>query len=253
MPEYAVRPFFLLTRFAEFFEEVARLKIAIAEGRLGAVLAVGDEPPPTAPGELAARVSSRLTGVLQAQAKDVARNGTEGEIKAHRMALYAMAALADELFILEVDWAGRGAWLDVLIEHKLFRSRNAGVRFFDIAEQLLATREHGALHIDLAAVFLLALQLGFKGQYRGAQSEVLIEALRERLFRVVERDHVHHEHGVAFPQTLQHLQSASEPARLAPLTPWYMAGAMALVAYLVISSLLWFYLMEPFRQVLGGG
>ena len=251
MSERAETSFLLLTRFAEFFEELGRFKQAIADGRLAAVLTVGDEAAPSEPGDLAARVSGRLAGVLHAQSKEVMRTGTAGEVKAHRMALYAMAALADELFILEIDWVGREAWLEVLLEHKLFRSRNAGVRFFAIAEALLATRNRGALHVDLAAVMLMAMQLGFKGQYRGEQGEQSLEEMRARLFRVVARNRFTQPHGPAFPQALQQLQTGGDAQRLAPLTPWFVASGIALLIYLVISTALWIQLMEPFRRSVG--
>src|SRR3990167_7025770 len=109
MAERTGAPLFLLARFAEFFETVAGIKLAIREGRLGAMLAVGDEPAPSDPRDLAARVSGLLDGVLRAQGQEVARTGTPGEIDSHRMARYVMAALADEQFILELDWAGREA------------------------------------------------------------------------------------------------------------------------------------------------
>jgi type VI secretion system protein ImpK len=250
MLESTESSFVLLSRFAAFFEEVARFKLAIAEGRLNAQLQIGDEPAPTLPGDLAARVSGRLAGMLRAQWQEVARTGTAGELKAHRIALYAMAALADELFILEVDWSGRESWLEVLLEFKLFRSRNAGTRFFDIVDQLLATRNRGTLHFDLAAVLLLALQLGFKGRFRGPAGEEALRDIRQRLFRVVERGHVRRRLRPAFPQAWKQLLSGGVPARLAPLTPWYVAAGVTLLAYLLISSALWFHLMEPFNQSL---
>lgn len=253
MPERAEPAFFLLARFAEFFEELAGIKQAIAEGRLAAMLTVGDEAPPSEPGDLAARISGRLAGLLRAQWQAVARTGTADEAKAQRMALYAMAALADELFVLEIEWAGREAWLDVLLEHRLFRSRNAAVRFFAITDELLGTRKRDALHVDLAAVMVLALQLGFKGKYRGEQGEALLKETRERLFSVVSRDPAAPPQGPAFPQALQHLLDDGESVRLAPLTPWYAAAGIAALLYLLASSALWFRLMEPFRQSVGAG
>ncbi|THF63700.1 DotU family type IV/VI secretion system protein [Pseudothauera nasutitermitis] len=252
MPERA-ESFFLLSRFAEFFEVLADIKQAIAEGRLAALLAVGDEPPPGEPGDLAARLSGRLAGLLHAQWKEVVRNGSAGEVKAHRLALYAMAALADELFVLEIDWAGREAWLGVLLEHKLFRSRNAAVRFFEITDELLKTRNPGALHRDLAAVLVLALQLGFKGRFRGGQGEAMLDDTRERLFRVASRNPAAHPGTPAFPQALQPLLDGGEGARLAPLAPWYTAAGIAALCYLLVSSAVWLALMEPFRQSVGAG
>lgn len=106
MPERVGAPLFLLARFAEYYDEVVAIKLAIADGRLGAMLAVGDEPPPTEPADLAARTSARLAMTLLAQRNDIARTGTAREMDAYEQALYVMTALTDELFILETDWSG---------------------------------------------------------------------------------------------------------------------------------------------------
>jgi type VI secretion system protein ImpK len=251
MPERIGIPLFLLARFAEFFEAVAGSKMAIAEGRLGALLAVGDEPPTSDSAELAARLSAQLAAVLLAQEKEVARAGTPAEIDAHRKAVYIMAALTDELFILEMEWTGREPWLDVLLEHKLFRSRNAGIRFFQMANELLDPHTPDPLQVDLAAVMVMALQLGFKGQYRGAGSDDELHSLRDRLFRLVEREHCGRTMETAFPQALEQLQAGGTPERLAPLTPWYTAAIVALIAYLAISSAMWLVLIEPIRRAVG--
>ena len=253
MPERIGAPLFLLARFAEFFEAVAGSKLAIAEGRLGAQLAVGDELPSSDSGELAARLSAQLAAVLLAQEKEVSRSGTPAEIDAHRKAMYIMAAVTDEVFILELDWAGRDAWIDVLLEYKLFHSRNAGIRFFDMANALLDPHTPDPLQVDLAAVMVMALQLGFKGQYRGARDDSELHALRNRLFRLVEREHGGRGMDTAFPQTLQQLQAGGTPERLAPLTPWYTGGIVLLIAYLAISSVRWRWLIEPFRSTVGRG
>ncbi|NOT89662.1 MAG: type IV secretion protein DotU [Lysobacter sp.] len=253
MPERIGAPLFLLARFAEFFAAVVDSKQAIAEGRLGAVLSVGDEPQPTDPGDLAARLSARLAAVLRLQEKEVSRSGKPDEIHAHRKAMYIMAAVTDEVYILEVDWAGRDAWIDVLLEYNFFQSRNAGTRFFEMADELLAAQIHDPLQVDLAAVMVMALQLGFKGRYRGTVSDAELDALRNRLFRLVEREHGALATGMAFPQTTDALQAGGTPERLAPLSPWYTAAAMVLIVYLAISSVMWLWLLEPFRRAVGSG
>lgn len=253
MPERTGAPLFLLARFAEFFESVVDSKQAISEGRLGAVLSVGDEPQPTDPRELAARLSSRLAAVLRLQEKEVVRTGKPTEIDAHRKAMYVMAAVTDEIFILEVDWPGRDAWLEVLVEYNLFQSRNAGNHFFKMADDLLAAQIPDPLEVDLAAVMVMALQLGFKGRYRGTLSDRELDALRSRLYRLVEREHGAIETELAFPQTMDELKAGGTPERLAPLSPWYAAGTMVLIAFLVISSVMWLWLLEPFRSAVGAG
>ena len=251
MPERTGAPLFLLARFAEFFASVVDSKRAIAEGRLGAVLAVGDEPTPVDPGDLAARLSARLAAVLRLQEKEIARSGKPTEIDAHHKAMYIMAAVADEIFILEVDWPGRDAWIDVLLEYNFYQSRNAGNRFFQMADDLLATQIPDPLQVDLAAVMVMALQLGFKGRHRGALSDAELDALRNRLYKLVEREHGALAAGIAFPQTTQALQAGGTPERLAPLSPWYTAGAVVLIVYLAVSSVLWLWLLEPFRRAVG--
>ncbi|MDQ3288629.1 MAG: DotU family type IV/VI secretion system protein [Pseudomonadota bacterium] len=251
MPERIGAPLFLLARFAEFFASVVDSKRAIAEGRLGAMLAVGDEPPPVDPGELAARLSARLAAVLRLQEKDIARSGKPTEIDAHRKAMYIMAAVTDEILILEVDWAGRDAWIDVLLEYNLYQSGNAGMRFFEMADELLAVQIPDPLQVDLAAVMLMALQLGFKGRHRGTLSDAELDALRNRLFRLVEREHGALAAGLVFPQTVQALQAGGTPERLASLSTWYTAGAVVLIVHLAVSSALWIWLLEPFRRAVG--
>lgn len=253
MPERIGAPLFLLAKFAEFFESVVDSKRAISEGRLGAVLAVGDEPAPVDPGDLAARLSARLAEVLRLQEKDIARSGRPIEIDAHRKAMYIMAAVADEIFILEVDWPGRDAWIDVLLEYNFYQSRNAGMRFFEMADELLAAQIPDPLQVDLAAVMVMALQLGFKGRYRGTLSDRELDALRSRLYRLVEREHGALASELAFPQTMDELKAGGTPERLAPMSPWYAAGAMVLIAFLVISSVMWLWLLEPFRSAIGAG
>jgi type VI secretion system protein ImpK len=247
-------PLFLLSRFAEFYEEVASIKIAITEGRLSAYLASDDEPAPTRGADLALRVSSRLTGILRAQARDVAARGTTTEIKAYTMAQYVMAALADEIFILdpELPWAGRDAWLEVLLEHKLFRTGDAGQRFFTFADEILHAPERTALHTDLASVFLLALQLGFKGRYRGEHGAEMLRGYRRQLYNFTRQQSVADPSQPAFLQAYQHLLQEEKGERYAPLSRWFALGRIALVAYLVVSTLVWVALMHPFEKTFGG-
>jgi len=252
MPERIGAPLFLVARFAEYYEEVAALRLAIAEGRLGAMLTVGDEPPPTAPVDLAARVSARLAAVLKSQRVELARTGTPADIEAHGRACYAMAALTDELFILETDWPGADAWMDVLLEYRVFQTRRAGTRFFELAEELLDSRAREPLEVDLAAVLVLALRLGFKGRHRGGGGEQVLHQLRNRLYRLVERGHEGLRSDPPFPQAATQTITTGTPLRLAPLTPWLVGMAVVGAAYLVLSSALWLALVETFRGSLGG-
>ena len=253
MPEIRPSPFFLLACFAEFYEEVASIKLARAEGRLSNYLTAGDETPPTRGADLALRVSSRLATLLRNQARGITECATPAELKAYTMVQYAMAALADEIFLLDpkLEWPGRKPWLEVLLEDQLFHTRDAGQRFFQFVEQVLHAPNRGALDIDLASVFLLALQLGFKGRYRGEHGADVLRGYRERLYRFANQEGQigNAQHG--FPQAYQHLAKGEKEARLAPLSRWYVLGRIGLVAYVAISTLVWVVLMYPFEKAFG--
>jgi type VI secretion system protein ImpK len=204
--------------------------------------------------DLALRVSSRLAGILRAQVRDVAGRGTTTEIEAYTTAQYVMAALADEIFILdpELPWAGRDAWLEVLLEQKLFHTRDAGQRFFLSADQILRAPERTALHTELASVFLLALQLGFKGRYRGEHGAETLRDYRRQLYNFTRQQSVADPSQPAFLQAYQHLLQEEQEERYAPLSRWFALGRVALLGYLVVSSLVWLALMYPFEKAFGG-
>jgi type VI secretion system protein ImpK len=242
---------FLLAGFAEFYEELAAIKLALRQGRLGAYLSVAGEAPPASGQDQALRVAGRLAQVLEGQARALAVGGAGAEVKAGRIARYAMAALADEILLLDPDlppWIGRDAWLGVLLERRLFGTNDAGQRFFVLADQVLAASDRSALRLDLASVFLLALQLGFKGRYRGAEGAARLAEYRHRLHLVARRSAAAESALPAFPQAYEQLLVGEKEQRFAPLTRWYAPGVMAAAAYLLISTGVWWYLMHPVEQ-----
>ncbi len=272
---------FLLEGFVRAWEEVAALRQAHAEGRLDAYLGDarmtdGRAADPGAPAggaedaesagtdsagkelggkelggkelggkEMARRLSARLALLLEAQARNARDFGSDEQRRQHRIALYATTALIDEIFLMELDWPGREAWLDVLLEYRFFRTRVAGQRFFELAEQRLLGEGGGPAQADLAAIFLLALKLGFKGAHRGALGEEKLRALRARLLKRARQGQAAPDGGHLFPQAYQ-FQVPGKDARLAPLRPWLRAGALALAAYVLLSSAIWFAEVQPF-------
>jgi type VI secretion system protein ImpK len=266
--------FALLGRCADFYQEIANIKLAAAEGRLADWLTVDGSAPPVLASEYASRVSARLLALLRRQERDYGAIGTPDEHRAHKVYLYLMAALADEILILELDWPGRDAWLDVLLEQRLFTTNNAGSRFFTLAQQLLQGARGNPVYIDLAAVFLLAMELGFKGRYRGRQGQAALTSLRQQLYHLVEQGSgsaagpgvgqesaggmaLHHARRTALAsppacaQAYDYLLRNGKDERLAPLSPWYSLGLYALLGYVLVSMLTWLILMHPFEKFIG--
>ena len=259
-PQASANDFLLLGIFADFYQEIACIKLALAQGRLAAYLAIDSAAGQEQAGEYASRVSARLLEILQRQERDFRRDATVREFQLQHIALYLMVALADEIFILELDWPGRSAWLDVLLEQKIFHSNIAGSRVFHLADQLLSQQDRGSLQIDLAAVFLLMLELGFKGKYRGQQGHAALSKLRQALFQMARQKAVATRglaHGdiappPAFTQAYAYVLQGQQERRLAPLSPWFSLGAQALLAYLVLGAAIWLILMRPLENYING-
>lgn len=242
-------PHALLACFAAFYERLVAFKLAARKGHLEALLAEPGVAAPANGAELAARVQASLLAFLEQQQREVALGATGSQMQAYRVVLKVMAAVADEAFLLELDWPGREAWLAILLEARLFRTRDAGSFVFDVADRLVRAGTRGALERDVAAVLLFALRLGFQGRLRGTEAQAELQAYRARLSRLA------HEgtpgDGHAFPQAYAYCIRAADDARLAPLRPWLRAGGLAAAIFLLASALCWSWTMAGLLGRLG--
>ncbi len=175
---------FLLDRFHELHREILRLREKVSQGSWvfdgtsGGSAGTGGAPD-TAP----TAVWRSLLTLLERQALDAGRNGGDFALEVYRRAQYAMAALADEIF-LHLDWVGRETWRDHLLEARLFGTHRAGEELFERIEALL--RDHDTVYGELARVYLAVLALGFQGKYRGRpDGDRELESYRRRLFRFI--------------------------------------------------------------------
>ncbi len=232
----------LVQCFSDFYQEIAIVKEAIADGSLPALLMGNTGAGKTAHTDMrsiAAMVNLRLYSFLLKQKQQVEKLGTEQEQKIYRIALYVMAALADEIFILELPWDGQRYWADCLLETRLFHTSMAGRNLFKYADNLLRVRGSSAIHQELATVFLMAFQLGFKGQYSGRDGKEFLANLRRDLLHFI--GYRCDGEKPAFPQPLlaQYKLQKHTSARIAPASRWYWLGAGALLVYLLVSSAVW--------------
>lgn len=253
-PEQHQSTYALVARFADFYQEIAGIKRAQAEGRLAGYLAGNTTTTPSNAAEFAQRVSARLLGLLQQQQRNCSADaGSEAGQLEHK-ALYLMAALADEILIFELDWPGRDAWLPVLLEQAMFDSSSAGSRFFSMANQLVRDNLRSPMHRDLAAVFLLAMELGFKGCFRARQAQPELDQVRNQLYRLVATTGAASGNAAAeapaFARAYAYPLIGRRDERLAPVSPWRSLGLYGLIGYLLLSSVIWIVLMHPFEQYL---
>jgi len=230
---------FLLSQFREFYQEVVRWKELIARDRQ-ALPGPGD---PAAVGGGGAVVPSTiwqgLLGLLNRQELNIRRSGGEYGSGLYRRAQYVMAGLADETF-LYLDWSGREAWRANLLEFKLFQSYRAGEEVFRQIDTILRTRD--PVDTELAKVYLLALGLGFRGELRGPEGEVRIEAYRRQLYTfVTNRDPgMAREAQSLFPEAYgSNIETAGESRRLSQVRRWTIAGVLLLLFWLLVSHQVW--------------
>jgi type VI secretion system protein ImpK len=153
-------------------------------------------------------------------------------------AQYVMAAFADDVFI-NLDWEGKRAWTSNLLETSLFRSHVAGERFFEKLDRLL--RDRDPADKSLAAVYLNALALGFRGKYQGVNDHGKLRRYRHELFAFIFRHPADlvDDAKVAFPDSyVQNLKKEKSRKLMNPRV-WLAMLGVVLFAYLAVSHGLW--------------
>jgi type VI secretion system protein ImpK len=247
---------FLLNRFREFYREVVRLKrtveftapLSAAEEMVthgpllvaGAAIGGGRStftstfPATSEPGPAVTNVWQQLLTLLERQSMEAGQGGAFA-YEVYREAQYVMAALADEVF-LHLEWEGKSRW--PLLESRLFQTHIAGEEIFARIDRLLQRRD--PFYLDLAAVYFMALSLGFQGKYRGCEERERME-YRRQLFQTIYRREPKLFGGVAalFPQTLQHTLDKVDVKRLPAQWTWLWLIAGVLVMWVAASQYTW--------------
>ncbi len=78
-----------------------------------------------------------------------------------RLTSFALAALVDEMLIVDVEWAGRSWWENHALEVDLFGSRHRATAYFSNAEIAASLPVSDVIHI-----YVLGVLMGFRGILR---------------------------------------------------------------------------------------
>jgi type VI secretion system protein ImpK len=162
-------------------------------------------------------------------------------------AQYVMAVFADDIFI-NLDWEGRRAWTSNLLETTLFRTHVAGEMFFEKLDRLL--RDRDPADRSLAAVYLNALSLGFRGKYYGINDHGKLRRYRHELFAFIFRQPADlvNEGKVAFPDSYIDNVKKEKSRKLMNPRVWLAMLGVVLIAYLAVSHGLWLKLTARIEQ-----
>ena len=200
-----------------------------------------DAPPPIAAPPGAAEVRERLRKVLPRSEGPAATAAAEaGAVDA----LYVMVAVADEVLLRQCPgWPGRLAWAQQPLEHALYGTRVAGERVFAAARDLASGRREDPA---VAAVILLALQLGFRGRYADDADRDRITLAENELFGCLFKtpyssDLAPPSFIAAFADTVL---TGPSIRRLPALWPWLAAIPALMLLYLPVSHLVWWSEVE---------
>jgi type VI secretion system protein ImpK len=197
-------------------------------------------------------VWNRVLTMLNHQTAEANRLGGPSSLEFHREAIYVMAALADETF-LQLDWEGRAYWLSNLIEARLFRTHAAGEIFFRRVDGLL-TREDDAA-AELAAVYLFAIGLGFRGKFGGQGYAAELESYRAKLYSFVARrkPSLASSADTLFPEAYRNTIQNGLERPIPSARSWRIALVCVFFAWLAIAQCLWWSLskdlMAGFRKI----
>lgn len=199
--------------------------------------------------DIAPYVSEHLKRVLREQSHWVGEVANAAQQATYNRAMYVMAALTDEIFLWEPLWEEsdklvlsdlvQTGWQGNLLEKKLFGTSSAGDRFFDEVEKLELDSNVTEAEEELASVLLLALRLGFQGQYRGGDEQE-ISKIKQQLFKL---------QGGAGNYDNQHLFEETYQNKITPRTAekfvshrrWFIGTLAALLIY-IFSAIVSYYM-----------
>jgi type VI secretion system protein ImpK len=162
-------------------------------------------------------------------------------------AQYVMAALADDVFI-HLNWEGKHAWTSNLLEAALFGSHTAGEKVFEKLDRLL--RDRDPADRSLAAVYLNALSLGFRGKYYGVNDHGRLRRYRNELFAFIFRQpaDLDGDAKVAFPESYVQNLKQEKSRKLVNPRVWVAVLGVVLFVYLAVSHGLWMKLTSRIEQ-----
>ncbi|MEQ8603571.1 MAG: DotU family type IV/VI secretion system protein [Marivibrio sp.] len=194
----------------------------------------------------------QLQSLLEMQALEAGRRGGEYGVLYYKEAQYVMAALADEIF-LHLDWPGRTAWREDLLETRLFGSYAAGEKLFQRLDRLLQSGDR--VQAELAVVYLLALSLGFRGKYRGAKHDQKLIDYRKQLYYYIyqRRPDLADQTRRLTPQAYDQTQGEARARMLPSPARWYWLFAAVLLGFILLGHVLWTGAVQELDALLRSG
>jgi type VI secretion system protein ImpK len=239
------RPAFsVFEQFRSFWKEVEALRAAALAPAMAPAVAPSTGTA-LAPVSTAAR--DRLLMTVRMQQADLGRWASGAVHEYYSQALYVMIAAADEVFV-RLPWSGATQWGANLLETELFGTRSAGQTFFARIDRLLERAD--PKDVELAAVYLTALALGFRGRYGDRPDGGAIERYKQQLYQFIfsKRPDLSDPFRKLLPQSYEHTITTGAGRKLASPRLWWWAAAGVVVVWLLAAQLLWMNVTSPVHE-----
>jgi len=106
-------------------------------------------------------------GLLRAEFEATAAKLRGPRAEEWELASYALAAVVDELLIVDIPWTGQSWWENHAFEVELFNTRRRATEFFSKADKAASFQSKEAL-----SMFVLAVLIGFRGVLRDQPEQI---------------------------------------------------------------------------------
>jgi type VI secretion system protein ImpK len=226
--------FSVFEQFRWFWKEVETLREVV----LAPAMAPSAAPAGEALAPVPVSVRERLIGALRAQEAEFSHRTSGAALSGYREAQYVMAALADEVF-LHLAWSGAARWATRLIETEQFGTRCAGQEVFARIDRLLERADPE--DVELGAVYLTALALGFRGRYGNRPDGGAIDRYTALLFRFIfaKNPDLAQPFRKLMPSCYESTIPAGAGKKLRGPRVWWWVAASVVLVWLVASHALW--------------
>lgn len=225
---------FVYRFFCSYYKEVLREKHK-ALSQAGPQLPKLDEEKTRV---ITEKIIAKLEAFLRDSEEEALRGGSYIQA-GYKTVQYIAVVLTDEIF-LNLNWQGQSYWDKNILESRLFNTRKGGEKLFQDLGDFL--EQNDMLRSDIAAVYLHALALGFQGQYRHTRDLSHLDVYMSKLYEFIYRQSpkVFTHHGTLFPDAYLHTIEDAEAQKLPDPYRWYYYYFGGIVAFLVITYIMWF-------------
>lgn len=186
-------------------------------------------------------IQARIKSLLEVQSGVYATKTGGISAGLFQDAQYIMVVLADEIF-LNLPWAGAKEWRKSLLEGQLFQTQIAGELFFKKIDALFET--HDTSRYEIGQLYLMALSLGFRGQYRHNDASNRIRWYQEQLYHMCCQGATHlfdtSTTKALFEEAYEYTFNESPGRGLPDLRTWGIYGLCVFLIYIFLSYVVWY-------------